>query len=182
MKFNNRELHYLPKNITIDGSRVFKMRDEQGMPLDQVFDIIINEKKMMVDWLGFLASAKIAGWKWSKILGDIKYGLRDANVEKDMSETIIKRIEALEEIYNKPEKTLKKGFEQAKNGDILYDLTTIEFVITRDENLHELKDKRMYYPKDGKLFCEKCHTDLKLKEDHIITVCNCYKHEAYENA
>lgn len=74
--------------ITVDktkifpGKEIFKLSDTYGFPVSDSCRLIM-EKKMFVEWKGFVSAAIKAGWKNNKIYNTITEACIDSNYGKD---------------------------------------------------------------------------------------------------
>jgi len=79
------------RNI-FSGKIAFNLKDTHGLPLDIVFDEVINKQERMIDWLEFCLEAATHGWENQKIFKEIGYALSDARVHKELTSGILNRL------------------------------------------------------------------------------------------
>lgn len=67
----------VPNDRIIPGDDIFKMHDEQGIPLEESA-MIARERKYCIDWYGFLKCAQKRRWNIDVLIRRIKTACRDA--------------------------------------------------------------------------------------------------------
>ena len=85
----------VPNDKIVDGSRLFKMHDEKGVPLS-ISLVAIMELKMFVNWVGWIKAGEQSNWKRAKVLEAIVYACKDSGYGGEY---------------------LKKAFETRKRGE-----------------------------------------------------------------
>jgi hypothetical protein len=79
----------------VDGTTVFKLYDQTGMPLDIVF-MELRDRGYMPAWETFYAAAQGNGWKHKTIVSRLREALGVYNHNKNFTEAVLARLEALE--------------------------------------------------------------------------------------
>lgn len=90
-----------------NGSMIFELKATHGLPLDFVFDEVINKQKLSIDWVGFIEAARRNKWWDFQIYDLIEYSLRDSDVNKELTEGILFRFKIY--VMKHPHSGLKRN-------------------------------------------------------------------------
>ena len=72
------------------GKEVFELKATYGLPLEVIVGEIFD-KKLVIEWPGFIEQARANGWWDFKTIDTIKYALEDVDCTKQMKEEILVR-------------------------------------------------------------------------------------------
>lgn len=76
----------------INGSIVFELKATYGIPFDIIFNRILNEEQLNIDWVNFIEAARNNKWWDFQIYNACKLGLSDSLVNKHVQEEILSRM------------------------------------------------------------------------------------------
>lgn len=74
------------------GDKAFEMKATHGVPLDIVFDQIINVNGLILDWSAFIGAARRNGWWDYQTIEAVETGLTDAGIAPNTIKEIVTRM------------------------------------------------------------------------------------------
>jgi alanyl-tRNA synthetase len=77
--------------MMFQGSKVFRLKDTHGVPLDFTLDKIVNQLGGTVEWPSFIEAARSAGWRDFMTYEALCHGMQDADLPLLMQEAIQER-------------------------------------------------------------------------------------------
>lgn len=80
------------------GDKLFQLKATHGMPLENSLDILLNQQRVKIDWVGFVVEARKNGWWDFQILEAVENALVDAIVPRTVTSCILTGIKCY--IYN----------------------------------------------------------------------------------
>ena len=76
----------------VDGAVLFKMKDEQGLPLDMQVGVLFD-LGFGISWPGFIDAARRAGWYDFQIHDQIEHALQDCgSCSRDYISGVLERV------------------------------------------------------------------------------------------
>ena len=80
-----------PTQIMFPGDFLFELKATHGFPLDFALDRILNQEKLVVEWVSFIEAARTNGWWDFKTYEVLVHALMDAEVDRDLAQGILDR-------------------------------------------------------------------------------------------
>lgn len=76
-------------NRLYPGAKLFQLKATHGLPLENSLDILLNQKRVRVDWVGFVDEARKNEWWDFQTLEAVENALVDATIQRTVSACIL---------------------------------------------------------------------------------------------
>lgn len=86
------EVHKSMLSKLFPGAKLFQLKATHGMPLENSLDILLNQKRVRVDWVGFVEEARKNGWWDFQTLEAVENALVDATIPRTVTACILSGI------------------------------------------------------------------------------------------